>query len=174
MDKNELSSLLINLKQGNMDYFPVFFDLTKKAIFLSSYVLLKRKEEAEDIVSETYIKFLESIENVNPKKNVMAYLTSIARNESLNLLKKRQRESELEDDDCRLSSNDEYDLGLNLFDKARKILPLDEFEILIMSIVDELKHREIAHILKKPIGTVSFKYSKAIKTLRKELGNERF
>ena len=38
----------------------------------------------------------------------------------------------------------------------------------------DLKQKEIAKIMKKPLGTISFKYAKAIKTLRRELQDERF
>ena len=174
MEKSELTNCIVNLKKGDMDYFPRFFESTKRNVFLSAYVILHSKEEAEDIVNETYIKFLETLDDVNPNKSIMAYLSTISRNLSLNLIKKREREVELEDEDTRLSSNDDYDLGLGVFDKARKILPSDEFEIILLAMVDDLKQREIAKIMKKPLGTISFKYAKAIKTLRRELQDERF
>ena len=135
--------------------------------------VIGNREEAEDIVNETYLKFLRSLPTVDPKKNVMAYLTAISRNESLNALAKRQKVGELEEEDSRLLCYDDYLSEFSLFDRAKDVLPRDEFEILLMVMVDDLKHREIAKILHKPLGTVSFKYAKAIKTLRKELSHER-
>ena len=102
----------------------------------------------------------------------MAYLATISRNLSLNLIKKREREVELEDEDTRLSSNDDYDLGLGVFDKARKILPSDEFEIILLAMVDDLKQREIAKIMKKPLGTITWLYNKAIKKVKERIGDD--
>ena len=173
MERESLTHCLKALQSGDMDAFPSFFEATKKSVFLSSYAILGKKEEAEDIVNETYLKFLRSLPTIDPKKNVMAYLTAISRNESLNALAKRQKVGELEEEDSRLLCYDDYLSEFSLFDRAKDVLPRDEFEILLMVMVDDLKHREIAKILHKPLGTVSFKYAKAIKTLRKELSHER-
>jgi DNA-directed RNA polymerase specialized sigma24 family protein len=38
--------------------------------------------------------------------------------------------------------------------------------------VEDYTQKDIAKILHKPIGTVGYEYSEALKTLRKELGYE--
>ena len=38
--------------------------------------------------------------------------------------------------------------------------------------VEDYTHREIAEILGKPLGTITWTYNKAIKKLRKEANNE--
>jgi RNA polymerase sigma-70 factor (ECF subfamily) len=45
-------------------------------------------------------------------------------------------------------------------------------EIVILHVINELKFKEIAKIVDKPLGTVLWIYNKAIKTLKGELKNE--
>jgi RNA polymerase sigma-70 factor (ECF subfamily) len=44
----------------------------------------------------------------------------------------------------------------------------DEREIVILHVVGDLKHREIAAIVGKPLGTVTWIYNQAISKLKKE------
>ena len=52
----------------------------------------------------------------------------------------------------------------------RALLDRLDQEIVIMHVIGELKHREIAAILKKPLGTITWKYNQAINKLRDQFG----
>ena len=168
----ELCRYIKQFKKGDMSNFNHFFEMTKKKIFLSAYMILKDKNLSDEILYDVYLKFLENLSNVDHNKNPMSYLVTISRNEAINLLNKRNKEVGLDDEHEDYIGENESFNNLELFEKVKKILPPDEFEILIYVVVEELKQKEIAKILNMPIGTVGFKYTKAIKTLRKELSNE--
>ena len=55
---------------------------------------------------------------------------------------------------------------------AMKVLPSDEYQILSMSLFNDMKRRDIAKILKLPISTVTWKYLKALRTLKEHLKKE--
>ena len=55
-------------------------------------------------------------------------------------------------------------------EKAMKSLPAQENQIVSLHIIGELKFREISEIMNIPLGTVIWKYQKAISKLQKILG----
>ena len=170
----ELSRYIKQFKKGDMTNFNTFFEMTKRKIFLSAYMVLKDTFLADEILQEVYLKFLENLKDIDHNKNPLSYLVTISRNEAINTLNRRNKEVMLNEDyEDYVGNNDSFN-NLQLFEKIRKILPPDEFEILIYIVVEELKQKEVAKLLNIPIGTVGFKYTKAIKTLRKELENEQF
>ena len=52
---------------------------------------------------------------------------------------------------------------------AKKILNSEELEIVLLYVVSGYKHREIAKILDKPLGTILWSYNNSIKKLKKAL-----
>ena len=59
-----------------------------------------------------------------------------------------------------------------LVKKIISLLSEEEREIVVLHIVWELKHREIAKLLNKPLSTVLSKYNRAIKRLKEQLKKE--
>lgn len=57
-------------------------------------------------------------------------------------------------------------------DKYLSVLDTDEKQVVMLKIVRDLKHKEIAEILDKPLGTVLWLYNKAIKKMKKEVKDE--
>jgi len=51
-----------------------------------------------------------------------------------------------------------------------EVLDEEERIIVLLKVVDEMKHRQIAKIVNKPIGTVIWIYQKAIKKMAKNGG----
>ena len=49
-------------------------------------------------------------------------------------------------------------------------LSRDEKDIVTMHVINDLKFREIADIMKKPLGTVLWIYNKAMKKLKEKVG----
>lgn len=50
----------------------------------------------------------------------------------------------------------------------RKLLSEKEYKILILHVLEEYTHKEIAKELRIPIGTVTWSYNNALKKIRKE------
>ena len=61
---------------------------------------------------------------------------------------------------------DDYQL---LIDLAKRLLPEDEFVILMLITAAGYKRREIAEMLDMPVPTVTWKFNKAIDKMRKSL-----
>lgn len=92
------------------------------------------------------------------------------KNEALNLKKKRGHEIYI-DEKANLAvfgtaQTDDYGL---LTDLARRLLPQDEFEILMLVAAAGYKRREIADMLGIPVSTVTWKFNCATEKMRKAL-----
>ena len=59
-----------------------------------------------------------------------------------------------------------------IFKIAKNVLNEEELEILMLYIVSGYKHREIADIVQKPLGTVLWSYNNSIKKLKKAIKNK--
>ena len=75
-----------------------------------------------------------------------------------------------EDDQTKISSDyQNKSLDKTMFILMQKVLTEEEYEIVIRYILMGYKHREIAHELNIPLGTVLYKYQNALQKIRKEL-----
>jgi RNA polymerase sigma-70 factor (ECF subfamily) len=45
-----------------------------------------------------------------------------------------------------------------------------ELEVFLLHVIDELKHREIAKIMNKPLGTITWIYNNAVKKMKRKVG----
>ena len=87
----ELSEMIDEFKQNDHSNFNLFYELTHKQVFFSSFTILKEQTLAEDIMQDTYVTFLNNIGDVKSSQNIYAYLSTIARNLSINYYKKMKR-----------------------------------------------------------------------------------
>jgi RNA polymerase sigma-70 factor (ECF subfamily) len=165
----KLDSFIEQFKINDYRRFDEFYALTSKNVYFTALGILKDKALAEDIMQETFVSFLENVENIRPNENVNAYLSVIARNKSINLYNKNKRVEYGEDNLINVKVDGNFDSGgveeiLNLLPNA------DDREIITYHVVLGYKFNEIAKILNKPLGTVFWKYNKAMKLLQTKVG----
>ena len=91
MSQDRLNELLEQLQKGHMEFFDEFYERTKRGVYLSAYSILHEEGETENVLQDTYIKFLEKLPTLRKDKSVLAYLMSTARNLAINLSKERSR-----------------------------------------------------------------------------------
>lgn len=164
-----LQFLLTKLQNHELDYFDEFYDLTHRKVYFMAYSLLRDEASSEDITQEVYIKVLEKPKRIKPDGNIMSYLIEMSKNITLNYLKKEQRSSVEYIEE--ISGEDDPDItnlkDTEVFQLMKKKLSDKEFTIVILHVVNDLKHDEISKLLKIPLGTVTWTYNNAIKKLSK-------
>jgi RNA polymerase sigma-70 factor (ECF subfamily) len=164
-----VNTLLLDLKKGNKAALTPLYETTKRGVFAFILPYLHDIQLAEDVMQDTYIKVMESINLYKANTNGMNWLLTIAKNTALNLIKYRQRETQVDRDVLEgtlPSSFDQYDLGSPVITLAKNLLEKDEQTILFLYAISEYKHREIAVMMNLPIGTVTWKYQLAIKKMK--------
>ncbi len=166
----DLKELLIQLQNDKMEYFDEFYNLTKNKVFYMAYSILQDYHLSEDILQDTYIKFLKHKKKVKVDGNILSYLLEISKNLSLNYVKKHKKVVNI--DNIVFKYEEQYQEEfeeLKLVKDMKKILNENEFQIIILRIINELTNNEIATLLNKPLGTVLWTYNNAIKKLRRDL-----
>ena len=161
-----LNEVFLELKRGDQSHFNWFYENSKNIL---SYT--KNYELSEDLLQETYVKFLTNIKNIDDKVNVLGYLMVMSKNITLDYFKKNNRIETLNEEDISFEDNKIHETML--VSKIKEILNDIEFKILILHILGELTFNEIKDIVKKPLGTVLWIYNKSLKKVRKELNYEK-
>ncbi len=166
----DLKELLIQLQNDKMEYFDEFYNLTKNKVFYMAYSILQDYHLSEDILQDTYIKFLKHKKKVKVDGNILSYLLEISKNLSLNYVKKHKKVVNIDNLIFKHEEHYQEELEeLKLVKDMKKILNENEFQIVILKIINELTNNEIATLLNKPLGTVLWTYNNAIKKLRRDL-----
>ena len=167
MDKDRISKLTEELQKGNMEYFDEFYDLTKRGVFSMAYSILHNKEDSENVMQDTYLKFLERLPHMKKDKSVLAYLMQTAKNLSLNIYKTYQkRDASYPIENISEEMKIEDDTIMNVM---KKVLKPKERQIVLMHCLYDMTHKEIASTLHRPIGSITWAYNNAIKKLQEAL-----
>ena len=171
LDDN-LEKYIKMFKNGDQEAFDIIYKLTYRKIFFIVLPILKDKALAEDIMQDTYLKFLDKIYSYNAK-NSLAYILTIAKNLAINEYNKRKREVRIIDSDI---DNFSYDAFLELsasneemIKSALSVLNNQEKNVFLLHNLENLRHREIALILNKPIGTITWIYQQAVKKMKNHI-----
>jgi RNA polymerase sigma-70 factor (ECF subfamily) len=139
--------------------------------------LTQNREEAEDLVQETYAKALRGFSSFQLGTNFRAWMYRILRNTFLTSRTGLRATStvplDLEEEGHDVAVENENPESIlmsrassQLLEDAIGTLPLHFREILLLCDVEEMSYQEIAETLSIPIGTVMSRLSRARKTLR--------
>jgi RNA polymerase sigma factor (sigma-70 family) len=166
-DLKHLKELVVETREGNTSSFDEFYNLTKNFIYYSIVKIVNDFNIGEDILQDTYVYFLKNINHINLNDSPVGYLLITAKHLSLDYIKKRNKEVELDEVTSSYFAIDET--YSDLVEKIKKILNEEEVNIFLLHILEDLTFKEISSYLSKPLGTVEWKYNEALKKVRKEL-----
>lgn len=144
-----------------------------KLVFGVIYSILKNTDETEDVLQNVFIKIFKLDNEKLPTKSHLSWLYSVAKNETINYIKRNSKEKNFENL-YEISDNDteiEKVLDKEYFNKLIENLPPKQQEILSLKIISNLSFREIANILDMKIPAVQWHYYKSLNTLKLLLGN---
>ncbi|MFA9380708.1 MAG: RNA polymerase sigma factor [Acetanaerobacterium sp.] len=167
-------SLVQQAKDGDKEAFGALYAEIYRDLFRFAYYTLGNREDAEDAVSEAFLEGFRGLKNLRDEKLFRAWMMRII---SIRCKRKiRQYVTNRQKLDPEDISEHVISFDLNIDSDERLALlaalsTLDHSErtILILSVVEGYKTREIAQILSCPQGTVSSKLYRTLKKLRAEL-----
>ena len=145
--------------------------------------LTQNREEAEDLVQETYAKALKGFSSFQLGTNFRAWMYRILRNTFLTSRTGLRATSTVsldsEDDGLELGVENETPETIlmkrsnsQLVQSAIDDLPVHYREALLLCEMEEMSYQEIAETLSIPIGTVMSRLSRARRRLRDHLRHE--
>lgn len=150
-----------------------------RAVYWTAMSLLKNEADAEDIVQDTFVAFIESYSDIKDTSKATALLKKIATNKCLNRLKLTKTDN-VEDEffesveavpedflpDTIVESAEMRKIVMDIINNS---LSEDIRRTLILFYFDEMSTKEIAELLGIPQGTVLWRLNFAKKKIKKEV-----
>lgn len=166
--QNEISEkALRDIVGGDMSGLVILYENFARLLFSVAFTLTGCRETAEDVLQDTFLKVAENASKYTLYENgsVKAWLVTICRNLSLDVLRKTVHTVEMDDNIHTKDTNADIDSNLDFFDLLSP-LSTEQKEIVILRLSWQLKHNEIAKILNLSPQSVRQKYKRAIDTLK--------
>lgn len=153
-------------------------------VFRFIHRYLGDEDDAKDITQDVFVNAWKHLKRFDRTKKFKTWIFTIAKNASLNLLKKKRPSlfSELEDEEGNLGLEetlaDPAPLPEELFARADLVLQLslalqklhpEHRTVLLMHYQDQLTFQEIGEFLGEPLHTVKSRHRRALLALRKLL-----
>jgi RNA polymerase sigma-70 factor (ECF subfamily) len=169
------------IKQGDIASFNLLYLEYYKELCYHSFLIVNRKDIAEEVVQNIFVKIWEKRETLNLPENISSYLYRAVLNESLNCKKKQKRDVYFESEAYNLeniSSRNEMEVDHHEVRKkirhAIKKLPNKTRRVFIMNRKLNLSYQDIATRLNIGVKGVEYHICNALKLLRENLGSNLF
>ena len=139
-------------------------------IYSTVFEILRSREDAEDITSEFFIRLWDIAPGYREGRGHRAWMLTIARNMAIDHIRKRKREELMEEIPDHGHPGEAFPeeaiCSRTTLEQAMDQLKAEEREVVNLKIMGQLTFKEIAALLKKPQGTVSWCYQTAIRKLK--------
>lgn len=167
-------TLLQRVRQGDQTAMAEVFDRYGRAVYSVALRILKDTGHAEDVMQEIFFQVWRNSESfVQGRGSLGAWLVVVARNRSIDLLRRRKPSDSVEDvilaSPTNLASEAEHNAMIEKVQKVLKGLPEEQQRSMELAFFEGLSHSEIAEKTGDPLGTVKTRIRLALITLRKAL-----
>lgn len=165
----DISHLLKAARKGDDDAFFQIMSVHKASLYRVAYAFLKNEGDALEAIQEVTYRAYKNIKKIREPKYFSTWITRIMINYCNDELKRKKR----------YVSNVEafekgiifpYDRHLEVEYAIQKLEP-ELQEIVVLKYFRDLTIEQITEQLQRPEGTIKTWLHKALKSLRKELGN---
>jgi|Deesub1362A_J573_1020465.scaffolds.fasta_scaffold00465_17 RNA polymerase sigma-70 factor (ECF subfamily) len=170
--------LLLQLRAGDEEALAQFMAAYQKKIFRLAYAFFRDREEALDIVQETFMRVYEKIDYLKKETNVERWLFQIARHLCIDRYRRKKsqkRGAEFNHSTTFsilvkevISPEKSSELRQLIGEALERLSPRQKL-IFILKHINELQFDEIAQVLGIAPGTVKSLHFKALRHLRQHL-----
>ena len=176
MDRITLDNLMLHIARGDEVAFEELYNQTKSGLYSFILSICKNHHLAEDVMQNTYIRIRLSANMYKAGSNTLAWIYTIAKNLTLNELNKQKHEMSIDFDDKGAKIGGQYTIddkvSSPLLNVMKKVLNESEAQITSLHLISGFKHREIAEMLDKPLGTVLWTYKNALNKIKNNYSEE--
>ena len=180
------NELLAAFRSGDTEALGLLMERHKEAVYGYLLRLTGRADAADDLFQEVFLKLVKNPSACGEGDKFRAWLFTVARNAAMDRFRRdaARREAPLEGEDGRpgpadLIASAEPGPAEAFYGKERErrieaalaSLSEDQREVFYLRHYSQLSFREIAELLKVPIGTVLARMSRAAARLREKLGD---
>lgn len=161
-----LDSLAQKIARGDERAFEELYNKTRQAVYSVCLGVVRVHMTAEELMQDTFVTVWTHSGEFKGH-GYKTWILTIAKNKSLNYLKKQSREVAVDFSENEDIGSYESDMALSVTIRAAldTLDPIDRQIVLLRN--SGVKAKEIAEYLGIPRGTVSWKYTEALKKLKK-------
>lgn len=169
MEDDQIEQILDNVRSGNIQEFSKIVTIYQKQLYHFVYCIINNTQDAEDILQETFVTAYKKLSQYKNNTLFSAWLYKIAKNISLDVLKKRKKiitfecnemEYMIEKSSLDEDMNEGYDEKIS---EVFKRMTFNEKNILILRILQEKSYEEIGFIINKGQSATRKQYERAKK-----------
>ncbi len=175
IQNKNIDLLLKQLQEGDEQAFRTLFEEFYASLCLFAVRYLGDREEAADVVQETFLKYWDRRADFDDYRKIKSFLYVVVRHACLNLLRDRNLHSRISEEWIENSEQEFRNQMMEeeihrIFNHAIDHLPL-QMRVVINYSLDGLKNSEIAEKMNLSEGTVHAYKKEAYKKLRISLKN---
>lgn len=159
----EDKALVQQLAGGDPRALGAVYDRYAPALYRLLNAMLASSADAEDALQEVFVK-LATARNAQIQ-DLRAYLFTMARHQALGMLRRRKRETPL-DEAAWENVADEADAESSNWTALLVRLPVEQREVIALKIWEQMTFAEIAEVVKTSPNTVMSRYRYGIEKLR--------
>jgi len=174
-----VAALVDRVRAGDRDAFLTIVQTYQQKVFAMAYAMLRNREDALDVVQETFFRLHQKIGTYRPESGFQPWLLQIARHLAIDYYRKhlqddRAHASHLSLEDARVAteSNPAAERSVDLRQVlSRGVGRLAERQqrVFVLRHYEELQFHEIAEALDISVGTAKSLHFKAVQNLTKWL-----
>lgn len=172
IDEKELHEIFDKMRKEDKKSYEELYKKYYKLVCNIAFSILKNKENAEDISQNVFIKIGNLKKEKLPNSYEASWLYTVTKNECISLFRKTKETLTIEDiKNENLEDEIEGIIQKNSYEKLMENLEKIEKQIIFLKVEAGYSFKEIARLLKMPIGTVQWKYYKSLHALKLLIAN---
>jgi RNA polymerase sigma-70 factor (ECF subfamily) len=173
-------ALVKRYRAGDREAFAELVVRYQRPLYNAAFWILRRAEDANDVTQEVFLKVAERLDEYDPRFRFFSWIYRITVNESLNLLRRNNREEALDEDaDLPASDSADPERQLEKAEFSRRIrsalmaMSTNDRLVLTLRHFSECSYDEIGQILDLDEKTVKSRLFEARQRLRNRLNDLR-
>lgn len=183
---NLLESQLVKLAlKGDQAAFAELVELYQEKLYHMAYRMLNNRQEAEDVVQETFLRVFNNLERYNDSMKFSTWIYRIATNLCIDRLRKRKPIYSLDAESTEYEGLDGYSMipsddrtpeselllseTQRIIHQAIDTLPPKYKTVMILRYIHELSLQEVGDVLDMPVTTIKTRVHRGREFLRKKL-----
>lgn len=177
--EDHILQLVEKIREGDREAFMTVAGLFQQRIFILAFPIVRNREDALDVVQETFLRMFRKIHLFRPGCNFQNWLLRIARNLAIDTYRKNHGKTKGRETDRSVEAldpaGDDGDSVQKAADMRREFtrcvgrLANRQKTVFIMKHYEECPYHEISEAMNISIGTAKSLHHKAVRNLRKWL-----
>ena len=168
IDEKELHSIFSEFKNKSQSAYNMLYEKYYKLVYSIAFSVLKNKDDSEDIANEVFTKIYKLDKEKLPVSNEASWLFTVTRNECFTYLRKSRVNISIDEIYDVPSDSKEIQeiVDSEYYNKLISGLSEQEKTIVSLKVLSGFTFSKISQVMNLPIGTVQWKYYKAINALK--------